>query len=110
MKNKIVYYALGAVALYYLYDWYKKKMPGTPIIQTTNQELIPSVGIQQANALPVSMTATPNDLAPGLSIVSDLINISPTPAPAPTKEIPTYQTFYGESLNGVKVAKVPMTC
>jgi hypothetical protein len=108
MKNKIVYYALGAVALYYLYDWYKKKMPGTPIIQTTNQELIPSVGIQQANALPVSMTATTNDLAPGLSIVSDLINAA-TPT-APVKEIPIYQTFYGESLNGVKVAKVPMTC
>jgi len=107
MKNKIVYYALGAVALYYLYDWYKKKMPGTPIIQTTNQELIPSVGIQQANALPVSMPATQNELAPGLSIVTDLIS---TPVSTPFKEIPTYQSFYGETLSGVKVGKVPMTC
>ena len=37
MKNKIVYYALGAVALYYLYDWYKKKQPvQTPILPGTN--------------------------------------------------------------------------
>ena len=41
MKNKIVYYALGAVALYYLYDWYKKKMPmQTPVAPGEKVEVL----------------------------------------------------------------------
>ena len=104
MKNKLVYYALGAVALYYLYDWYKKKMPTqTPIVPAENvfTELV-----KQNTSLPSSNVK--NEIAPGLTIVSDLINTA-TPT-APVKEMPTYQTFYGESLNGVKVGTVPMTC
>jgi hypothetical protein len=104
MKNKIVYYALGAVALYYLYDWYKKKQPmQTPIAPGTNVLETP---IQQTTSL---MPSSPvqNELAPGLTIVTDLIT---TPVATPFKEIPTYQSFYGETLNGVKVGKVPMTC
>jgi hypothetical protein len=47
-----------------------------------------------------------NDLAPGLSIVSDMV----TNTPVINKDIPTYQTLYVQSLNGVKVGIVPMTC
>jgi len=103
MKNKIVYYALGAVALYYLYDWYKKKQPmQTPIAPGTNVLQAP---IQQNTSL---MPSSPvqNDLAPGLSIVSDMV----TNTPVINKDIPTYQTLYVQSLNGVKVGIVPMTC
>ena len=105
MKNKIVYYALGAVALYYLYDWYKKKQPAqTPIVPATNIDVL-QAPIQQATSL---MPSSPvqNELAPGLTIVTDLISTTQTPV----KVIPTYQEFYGETLNGVKVGKVPMTC
>jgi hypothetical protein len=101
MKKEIVYYALGAYALYFIYNYYKKKMPAAPslnVIQTPNE--------QTNNLMPSSPIQT--DLAPGLSIVSDLINAA-TPT-APKKEVETYQTFYGESINGVKVGKVPMTC
>lgn len=99
MKKEIIYYALGAYALYYLYNYYKKKMPAAPslnVIQTPNEQtnnLMPSSPVQ-------------NELAPGLSIVTDLISTTQTPV----KVIPTYQEFYGETLNGVKVGKVPMTC
>jgi hypothetical protein len=104
MKNKIVYYALGAVALYYLYDWYKKKQPmQTPIAPGTN--VLEAPVQQNTNLMPSS--SVQNELAPGLSIVTDLIS---TPVETPNKEIPTYQSFYGETLNGVKVGKVPMTC
>jgi hypothetical protein len=104
MKNKIVYYALGAVALYYLYDWYKNKMPmQTPIAPGEKVEVLQK---ETYSLMPSSPIQT--DLAPGLSIVSDLINVA-TPTAA-IKEVPTYQTFYGESINGVKVGKVPMTC
>jgi hypothetical protein len=100
MKKEIIYYALGAYALYYLYNYYKNKMPAAPslnVIQTPNE---------QTNNL-IQSSPIQTDLAPGLSIVSDLVNVTPT---AIIKEVPTYQTFYGESINGVKVGKVPMTC
>jgi len=103
MKNKIVYYALGAVALYYLYDWYKKKnVVQTPIVPGTNvlTELV------QQNTSTMPSNAVQNELAPGLSIVTDLISTTQPPV----KVMPTYQEFYGETLNGVKVGKVPMTC
>ena len=103
MKNKIVYYALGAVALYYLYDWYKKKqLLQTPIASATNVLETP---VQQNTSL-LPSSPVQNDLAPGLSIVSDMV----TSAPVINKDIPTYQTLYVQSLNGVKVGTVPMTC
>ena len=106
MKNKIVYYALGAVALYYLYDWYKKKQPAqTPIVPSTNIDVLQAPVQQTTSLMPSSPVQ--NELAPGLTIVTDLIS---TPVATPFKEIPTYQSFYGETLNGVKVGKVPMTC
>lgn len=101
MKKEIVYYALGAYALYFIYNYYKKKMPTAPslnVIQTPNE---------QTNNL-IQSSPIQTDLSPGLSIVSDLINLA-TPI-APKKEVETYQTFYGESINGVKIGKVPMTC
>ena len=102
MKNKIVYYALGAVALYYLYDWYKNKMPmQTPVAPNEKVEVLQNETYSLMPSSPVSASA------PGLTIVSDLI--TPT-LNAPVKEIPIYQTFYGQSLNGVKVGQVPMTC
>ena len=103
MKNKIVYYALGAVALYYLYDWYKKKnVVQTPILPGTNVMQAP---VQQNTSL-LPSSPVQNELAPGLTIVTDLINTTQPPV----KVMPTYQEFYGETLNGVKVGKVPMTC
>ena len=103
MKNKIVYYALGAVALYYLYDWYKKKQPvQTPILPGTN---VMQASVQQNTSL-LPSSPVQNELAPGLTIITDLISTTQTPV----KVIPTYQEFYGETLNGVKVGKVPMTC
>jgi hypothetical protein len=102
MKNKIVYYALGAVALYYLYDWYKKKMPmQTPVAPGKELEVLQSETYSLMPSSPV------NASAPGLTIVSDFI--TPT-LNEKVKEIPTYQTFYGQSLNGLKVGQVPMTC
>jgi hypothetical protein len=102
MKNKIVYYALGAVALYYLYDWYKKKQPVQTILPGTNVMQAPVQ--QNTNLLPSSPVQ--NELAPGLTIVTDMV----TSTPVINKDIPTYQTLYVQNLNGVKVGTVPMTC
>ena len=96
------YIALAAIAAYFLYQWYVKKpmalvAPGDP----TNVDQLTNTIMQSADSTQPAMS-----IAPSGAIVSELMTTTAAP-----KEIPsTYQTFYGSSLNGSKVGKVPMTC
>ena len=101
-KNNTVKYVGLAIAAYLLYQWYKKKpmapvAPGAP----TNVDQLTNTIMQSADSTQPAMS-----IAPSGAIVSELMTTTAAP-----KEIPsTYQTFYGSSLNGSKVGKVPMTC
>ena len=105
MKNNTVKYIGLAIGAYLLYQWYKNKAvapvaPGTP--QTSLEQLTNT--IQRSDSLQPIMS-----ISPGQTIVTDMMQV--TAPTATVKQLPaTYQTFYGESLSGSNVAKMPLTC
>jgi len=55
-KGNIIYYALGAYAIWYLYKkYYKVAAPATPIVQSTNDALVESIGIEKQLIAPVDI-------------------------------------------------------
>ena len=103
-KDNSGYIALAAIGAYLLYQWYMKSKavapvaPGTP--QTSLDQLSNTIQ-KSASSLTPTMSVSPSG-----SIVNEMMTVTAAPKVIPA----TYQTFYGESLSGYKVGKMPMTC
>jgi hypothetical protein len=92
MNKKTITYIALLFGAYYLYNYYNKKKP-----VVTVPDMPPVTNIETVSqVLPYNV--------PVKNIVTDMMEVTKQPK----KE--TYQTFYGETINGVNVIKTPMIC